>query len=828
MDHYEKIGAFYLGKLYDADEGAVKKDELLLYESKDLTTHGVCVGMTGSGKTGLCLSLLEEAAMDGIPAIAIDPKGDLGNLLLTFPKIKPSDFSPWIDESEAQRNGMTPGEYAKKVANNWKEGLDDWGQTGERIASLKEKADFAIYTPGSTAGLPLTVLRSFDAPPPEIAQDLEAMQCRIQASVSGLLSLLGIMSDPLQSREHILLSNILNTAWSGGKSLDLPGLIREIQKPSFDKIGVFDLESFYPSSERFSLAMRINNLLASPGFSVWMQGEPLNINKLMHTPEGKPRIAIMSIAHLSDSERMFFVTILLNEILAWMRTQPGTSSLRALLYMDEIFGYFPPTANPPSKQPMLTLLKQARAYGLGVMLATQNPVDLDYKGLANTGTWFIGRLQTERDKLRVLDGLEGACTTSGTEFDRGKMEAVLSGLGGRVFMMNNVHDDKPVIFHTRWAMSYLRGPMTRQQIARLMDSRKNEQASTVASTTNSAKSSVANKTAAIPVEAQTEEEASTSNRPVISSKIEEFFLPLKQAVGSGNRLVYRPFIAANTKLHYKNAPAKLDDWIDVAALANIPTEDNIEWGTADFFSNRAFDFDKNPHLDDAQFSNLESRATNGKNYTGWEKDLKTFIYQERWLTLHKCKDLKVVSKPGETEGEFRGRIRHIAREKRDLKVEALKKKYKSKFATLNDRIRRAENKLEVEKEQYTSSKVNAAISIGASLMGALLSRKLTSARNLGRATTAARSFGRSGSERSDIARAEDALETLIQKLHEMEYEFEEAVNELEFEFHTDNLHMEELQVRPMKTDITIHDFGLCWAPWRVNPAGIAEPLWEQE
>ncbi len=452
MHDFEKLGVFYLGRKHDLAEGQTL-DELLLYDASDLTTHGVCVGMTGSGKTGLCISLLEEAALDGIPAIVIDPKGDMGNLMLAFDDLQPQSFLPWIDHDEATRNGRTPEEQAAFIAGLWRDGLAQWGQGPERLAAFRDAAEVAIYTPGSTAGLPVSVLSSFAAPPPAVAADAGALGDRIENSVSGLLSLIGIEADPVRSREHILLANILQAAWTQGRSLDLAGLIREIQEPPFERVGVFDLESFYPSKDRFSLAIALNNLLASPGFAAWLQGQPLDIPSLLFAPGGKPRISIMSIAHLSDAERMFFVTILLNEIVSWMRAQTGTSSLRALLYMDEIFGYFPPTAQPPSKKPMLTLLKQARAYGLGVLLATQNPVDLDYKGLANTGTWFIGRLQTERDKMRVLDGLEGASAASGAAFDRGQLDSVLSGLGKRVFLMHNVHEDAPVIFQTRWAMS---------------------------------------------------------------------------------------------------------------------------------------------------------------------------------------------------------------------------------------------------------------------------------------------------------------------------------------------------------------------------------------
>jgi len=397
MQDFEKLGSFYLGKAYDAATKQVT-DDLLLYDAKDLTTHAVCVGMTGSGKTGLCISLLEEAAIDGIPALIIDPKGDLGNLLLTFPELRPSDFEPWLEAADAARKGLTLPQLAEKTAETWRKGLGDWHQPVDRIARLKQAADVSIYTPGSTAGRPLTVLRSFDAPPQETIDDTSAFRDYILSAVSGLLALIGIDGDPLRSREHILLSSIMDHHWRLGQNLDIPALIHAIQKPPFAKVGVFDLDSFFPANDRLGLAMSLNNLIASPGFAVWTQGEPLDIQRLLYTPAGKPRLTILSIAHLADSERMFFVTILLNAVLAWMRTQSGTSSLRALLYMDEIFGYFPPTANPPSKQPMLTLLKQARAFGLGVVLATQNPVDLDYKGLANTGTWLIGRLQTDRDK----------------------------------------------------------------------------------------------------------------------------------------------------------------------------------------------------------------------------------------------------------------------------------------------------------------------------------------------------------------------------------------------------------------------------------------------
>ena len=426
---YEKLGVFYLGREYDAAQGTTTATPIL-YDSKDLTTHAVCVGMTGSGKTGLCLALLEEAAIDGIPAICIDPKGDIGNLLLGFPGLAPADFTAWVDPAEAARKGLTPAQLGEQTAAAWRKGLADWDQPPERVARFRDAVDLAIYTPGASTGLGLAVLRSLAVPPAATLADATALREQIGSTVAALLALLGRDADPVRSRDHILMARIVEAAWQSGTGLDLAALIGAVQRPGFDKLGAFDLETFYPAKERQELAMALNGLLASPGFSAWLEGEPLDAQRLLYTPAGKPRNSIISIAHLGDAERMFIVTLVLNELVAWMRRQGGTSSLRALLYMDEIFGYFPPTANPPSKLPMLTLLKQARAFGLGVVLATQNPVDLDYRGLANCGTWLVGRLQTERDKLRVVEGLTSA--QGGSGLDQAELGRLLSALKPRI------------------------------------------------------------------------------------------------------------------------------------------------------------------------------------------------------------------------------------------------------------------------------------------------------------------------------------------------------------------------------------------------------------
>ncbi|MCP3920852.1 MAG: ATP-binding protein [bacterium] len=805
---FEKLGAFYLGRELDVDSGETK-DEPLLYDAKDLCTHGVCVGMTGSGKTGLCIGLLEEAAIDGVPALVIDPKGDMGNLMLTFPQLRPEDFEPWIDPGEATREGMDVGAYAARTAKMWREGIASWGQGPDRIRRLKNAAEVAIYTPGSTAGLPLTVLRSFAAPPAALLEDSEAFGDKVQSAVAGLLALMGADTDPVKSRDFTLLSNIVHRAWGEGRDLELADLIREIQDPPFKRLGVLDLESFYPAKERASLAMSLNNLLASPTFAPWLEGEALDVGKLLYTPEGKPRIAILSIAHLSDAERMFFVTILLNEVVAWMRAQPGTSSLRALLYMDEIFGYFPPTAEPPSKRPMLTLLKQARAFGVGVLLATQNPVDLDYKGLSNTGTWFIGRLQTERDKLRVLDGLEGAMSSGGKTFDRGKLDRTLSGLSSRVFLMNNVHEDAPVVFNTRWVLSYLRGPLTRTQIKTLM-----------ARPAAARKKFVAARTERVPRE---EARETKPERPSPPAGIKERFLPLAAVPGS-KRLVYRPALFTEARLHYALVRANVDLWRQATVRAPLGEEPEVDWDAAEI---REREHDQ-PLTDrpepEATFAPLPAPALNKKKYATWGRRAKSHVYEKCALTVYKCKELKLVSAPDESEGEFRGRVQLAAREARDQAIEKLRRKYAPKLATSEDRIRRAKEKVGKEKEDVAEKKKTSWFSTGASLLGALLGRKLASATNVRRAGSAAKAASRVKKEKADVQRAKRALEAEREKLQVLEERLEEDVAELKVDYRPADYEFEEIVIRPRKSDITMSAPMLVWRPWAVDESGIAEPM----
>ncbi|TAJ09832.1 MAG: ATP-binding protein [Nitrospirae bacterium] len=808
MQDFEKLGVFYLGRPYDLAKKKPKKG-WLLYESKDLLTHAVCVGMTGSGKTGLCLGLLEEAAIDGIPAIVIDPKGDLANLLLTFPQLRGEDFAPWINEDDARKNGLTPADYARQQADLWKKGLAEWGQDGDRIARLKEAADVAIYTPGSNAGIPVSILKSFAAPAQTILDDAELLRERIGTTVTGLLGLLGIEADPIQSREHILLSTILDCAWRTGRDLDLASLIQQIQQPPVAKVGVLDVESFFPSKDRFGLAMKLNNLLAAPGFSTWLEGVPLEIDQILHTPEGKPRIAIFSIAHLNDAERMFFVTLLLSQTLGWMRAQSGTTSLRAMLYMDEIFGYFPPVANPPSKAPLLTLLKQARAFGLGVVLATQNPVDLDYKGLANTGTWFIGRLQTERDKARVLEGLEGAAAGSGKKFDRPKMEQLLAGLGSRIFLLNNVHEDAPEVFESRWTLSYLRGPLARNQIKTLMESRKASGVRREATETKVESASYPSPR--IP----------HSSRPLLPPEVPQYFVPLRGNQPAESTLVYQPMLLGAAQVRVADVKAGVDVTQDVAFLSAITDAPvPVNWDEAREAGIAVSDLEQAPQ-NAAQFAALPASAGKAKNYDAWGKEFAAWLYRTQSVTLCKSARLKLLSKPGETERDFRIRLQQATHERRDQETERLRQKYAPKFASLQERKRRAEQSVAREEEQANQSKVQAAISVGATLLQAFMGRKTVSASTIGKATTAIRGAGRAIKDTKDVGLAKENVAALDQQIAELEAQFQGEVDKLAVALDGQTEPLETLALKPTKSNIAVKLVALAWMPcWRSRQGSL--------
>ncbi|QJE96360.1 ATP-binding protein [Luteolibacter luteus] len=791
---YEKLGAFYLGREYDLDTKSANGG-LVMYDSKDLVTHGVVLGMTGSGKTGLCLALLEEAAMDNIPAIIIDPKGDISNLLLAFPDLSAADFRPWINEDDASKKGVSPDDFAASTAEMWKKGLADWGQGPERIAQFKEKVDINIFTPGSKAGIPVSILSSLEAPPFEILDDAELFGERIESTVSSLLSLVGVDADPIQSPQAILLSTIFQKEWQAEKDITLETLIRHIQKPAFDKVGVIDLESFLPQKDRQALALKFNNLLASPGFATWLEGPPLDIAKMLHAPDGKPRISIFSIAHLGDAERMFFVSLLLNQTLGWMRAQSGTTSLRALLYMDEIYGYLPPSANPPSKRPMMTLLKQARAFGLGCLLATQNPVDLDYKALSNIGTWFLGRLQTERDKLRVLDGLEGAAGAQNAKFDRGEMEKLLSALGNRVFLMNNVHEDHPVLFHVRWVMSYLTGPLTRTSIKALMDPKRG------AFGGESTKDAVAADANPMSMPGMAASPAKSSSRPLVGSGITEKFAP---PAGDASEVTYRPHLLRVGTVHFSSAKTGADGSIKVRKVNAILPE-GIDWDRDLPPPLKPEELGNSPD-EGAGFAELPGFAMNAANYKQVEKEFDEWLYRNQRAELFSCPALKAFSQLGESEAEFRARLTQQAREVRDAALEKIRAATNKKLDTLQGKLQTAEGTLARQKAESQGAMMQAGASILGGLLGGLLGRKGRGGSLITKGTSVYK-------QRQDVSAAEDKVEGVQQQMGEIERQLQEEIAKLSQAYDPSALSLETETIKPTKANVTVDSVALLWLPY---------------
>ena len=788
----EGLGVFYLGQQVDERSGTPTPEPLLV-DAKRFTTHAVCVGMTGSGKTGLLIGLIEEAALDGIPTLVIDPKGDLANVLLSFPDLAPADFLPWLEPDAAKREGITLEALAERTAKKWADGLAASGQSGERIRRLHAAAEMAVFTPGSRSGRPLAMLGSLDAPGAEIAADPEARRERIESLVSGILALVGIDAEPGTSREHVLLSTIVDALWKSGQKVDFGTLVRAIPAPPIERVGFLDLENFYPAGERFQLASRLNTVAAAPGFEAWLDGEPLDVGRLLWTPEGKPRVAVVSIAHLADAQRMAFVTLLAGATVSWMRSQGGTSSLKALFLMDEVFGYVPPTANPPSKTPILTLMKQARAYGLGVVLATQNPVDLDYKGLSNAGLWFLGRLQTARDKARVLDGLEGAATSAGGTFDRGRLDRLLSGLEQRRFLMHSVHGEEEKLFQTRWTMAYLRGPLLREEIRRL------------SAATTAGAAATASAPAAAPSGARG---FAGGPRPILPPGIREVFLAPAGPVDPERGVVYRPAILGRARVRYARPSPRIE--VDREVICMAPAGDVLGESAWEVAQSCAEAPEVEPAPRHGSFAPLPPALSGPRGYASLAASLKSHLGRTSKLTAWRAPAIDAVSRPGETEGEFRARIAHRVKEWRDERIEEVRAKNAAKLASLADRIDRARQKVEKEKAEAKNQSLQTYVSIGTAVIGALFGRKKISATTIGRAATSMRSASRATRQQADVAHAEESLQTLEERRQILEEEIEQELDRIRLEASPHQIALEEIEIPARKTDIAVEDVALAW------------------
>ncbi|PIE02873.1 MAG: hypothetical protein CSA81_05060 [Acidobacteria bacterium] len=789
---FEKLDLFYLGKEKNIQTGEDTAYPLL-YKNKNLTTHAVVIGMTGSGKTGLGVGLIEEAAIDGIPSIVIDPKGDMANLLLTFPELRGKDFEPWIDPADARRKKLSIPELAEKTAQKWEAGINSYGQDKSRIAALKSKAEFTVYTPGHTAGNSVSILKQFDAPSEDLIRERSTLNSLINATVTSLLALIDISADPLKSREHILISCILLHYWTEGKSLTMEELIGQVVSPPFQKIGVFPLDQFYPQSKRMDLAMQLNNILASPGFSAWIQGEPLDIQEMLYTPEGKPRVCIFSISHLSDSERMFFVTLLLNRFISWMRRQEGSSALKACLYMDEIFGFFPPTANPPSKKPMLLLLKQARAFGVGVILATQNPVDLDYKGLSNIGTWFIGRLQTPQDQKRVIDGIR----SSAKNMDEKTIANQLANMKSRTFLLHSVHNDGPLLFGSRWVLSYLKGPISLSDIAKL------KQASQGTNT-------VSQSSPALQKPQKEQEKTALQQRPILSTGVlQKYALPLIPL----EELHYTPSLMGTATVRFFNAKRGIDESRQLSLILRLDANDQeVDWKKSQPNEYKAEHLLPKPPAEKAVYSPLPSDVQEQKTLSTYEKALSDFVYRNYKLDLLTVPELKLESRPDESTVAFQSRIADAVRAEKDKAMEKMTSSYQTKLDRIEKKIDSAYAKIDKEKADVKAKTVDTALSFGVAVLGALFGRKGRSSRIGSRSVSSMKGASRVYKERGDVKRAEELASQLEKEHKDLVSEMEVELHRCAAQYDPSRYQPTTLSISPRRQDVFDVEVTLLWEP----------------
>ena len=832
--------SFYLGREYDPKTQKVTAKNIH-YDPADLTTHAVVTGMTGSGKTGLCVALLEEAALQGIPAIIIDPKGDLTNLILHFPELNPQDFQPWIDADLARRSGKTLEQVATDASTSWRNGLNEWGMTPERVLALKNSVQFAVFTPGSDSGIPVSVLSSLSAPEISWQDNRESLRERISSTVTALLGLVGINDiDPIRSREHILLSNIFENAWSQGKDVELTELILQTQTPPFDKLGAFSVDTFFPAKDRMELAMVLNNILASPAFESWREGQSLDVASLLYTPEGKPRHSIFYLAHLSDAERMFFVTLLFSAIETWMRTQSGATSLRALLYMDEIFGYLPPLGNPPSKQPLLRMLKQARAFGLGLLLATQNPVDVDYKGLSNAGTWFIGKLQTEQDKNRLLDGLESA--TGG--FSRGVFDKLISTLGKRVFVLHNVHSKAPELLQTRWVMNFLAGPITRTQIPAL--NRLANAALTVLSKFQPAspspsisapqpsfmasaprtQSPVSNLQSPIP---QSSNSPYSTTKPSLPPAIREYFLPqnlsLPEAFKAANQpapseamiegIVYKPGLLASAQIRILDRKLGVDSEIARAAVVASPEKRGaVRWEDHVATGKPMDNVDTSP-APSTKFGTLDAPLNDSKLMTALQKDFTDWLFRNSTVTARANQALKVFAGPDVTQAEFMTACSDAARALRDAELEKKTSAIDKKIKSIEDKLYREERELRQDQEDARNRNIEAGLNGVEAVAGLFgLGRKKS-------LSTPVSKFRMAKNAKEDVRESEEAIQQFKNDIADLQRQREEIATEITERWGRAASETTEVTVSPKKTDVYVNLFGVGWMPYYLVKAGGA-------
>ena len=766
--------------------------------------------MTGSGKTGLGVGLLEEALLSGVPTIVLDPKGDMGNLALTFPDLAGSDFEPWISSNAAESSGKTVADQAQATADLWRNGLADWGVEPARISALKE-APVTIYTPGSTAGSPMNVVGSLAAPDGD--GDVETMRDEIEGFVTSLLTLVDIDADPLSSREHILLSNLIETSWTAGRDLDLAGLVGQVIDPPMRKLGVFELDQFFPPDDRMKLAMRLNGVIASPSFATWTEGPPVDIDAMTRTADGKPRCAVITLSHLTDQERQFVVTLILSKLITWMRGQPGSGDLRLLLYMDEVFGFLPPTAQPPTKKPLLTLLKQARAFGVGVVLSTQNPVDLDYKALSNTGTWMIGRLQTERDKQRLLDGL----TAASGDVDVSALTDTISGLPKRTFVLHQTRGKQPIVFNTRWVMSYLAGPMSREQIERVAADQEVPGLPSPASTT----SAPSREADATPVDAEPEQTAPTladdesDVMPDVADGTRVAFIDPAapwaeqiRAVPGGTRL--EPAIVARVDLLFDDEKAGLRQQEEFESVL-FPLTDFPDPEQANVVDYDDRDL-RRTGPEDAVFQLTDARIDTKTYFSKYRTALRDHLWRNLSVDLLANEELKMYGRPGETADDFARRCRAAADDRADIEAAKLRDKYDAKLDRAELALAKAEDRVRELEEAADDKRKDELLSGAGSLLSVFLGGKKKARSLASKIGGLGRRRSQSNSAKQRLRSAENRVSDSVEKIRDLEDELADDLQEITDEWEAKAAEVTIKEVGLEKADVVVDEVVLAWVP----------------
>ena len=820
---------FYFGQAYDLTEGKVIPDKLTFYDPEDLVTHGVIVGMTGSGKTGLGIILLEEAALQGIPAILIDPKGDLTNHLLHFPDLQADDFAPWIDEDAAKRDGQTVQEAATAAASNWAKGLERSGIDKARMEKLSTNVDYVVYSPGSTSAFPISILSSLRAPKLDWEENKEMLRENISSTVTALLGLVGFKNiDPIRSREHILLSNIFEHNWSQGADLNLESLILQVQNPPFDKLGVFAMTKFYPEKDRFELAMLLNNFIAAPSFENWLKGQALDIGSILYAPDGKPRHSVFYLAHLSDQERMFFVTLLYTAIETWMRSQAGTTNLRALVYFDEIAGYLPPVANPPSKPIILRMLKMARAFGVGLVLSTQNPIDLDYKALSNAGTWMIGRLQTEQDKARLLDGLDSIAGG----YDRAYFDKAITALGKRVFLLHNVHAKAPEVFTTRWAMNYLPGPITREKLEDLNRLVGADLAILHASMQAGEEGS------ASPVSfAEPGTPATLNTEPKLPSSVDLAYLPInvnpgaaydqamRQNVAHGEQpsFHYEALLMGQATVYYANRTHNIDTQQKIAVrLRDLQGRGLVRW---EDYTTEAIDLhavDSTP-LSNATFGSLSYPVDDEKTINELKKDFVEWIYRNAPVTVYRNETLKLSSRVDESLEDFKARCEEASQGDKEALRKKITDDYAKKKSAAENRLMKEEMKLEKLEETLKGRRLEEGATGLTTALSWLGSFNKTVGKVIGgrrKSITSSLTKRRlTASAKKAVEESELMVERYKEELEAVDEQMQAELDALQDKHSEMQGEIREIAINPLKKDIVVEFFGLAWEPQYAYKAG---------